>query len=163
MQIAATPSRPLALNALPRLLLSAIALICGFAVAAYAAGLGPFDGIGGAPSARDAAMRALPFDAPVPDEEPAFAGTGKELPYRIEWTSDLPPQVADAYFAQLAGQRPKWAITLNRPNGAAYEITLVRASSDGLMTHFARMTIEPAAAGSRIIFDFIPMSELPGR
>ena len=161
MQIALAPTRGFPVM---RVGLSLGALAAGFLAAAAVAGLGPIAGVrGGEPDAGTRAMRALPFDAPVPDGDAAYAGVGKAMPYRLEWQSPLMPQDAAAELAAIVPSRPRWSVTLEREVGGAQEMTLVRATSDGLMTHFARLTVAAEGAGSRIAFEFIAMTDLGDR
>jgi hypothetical protein len=163
MQIALAPP-PLSRLPLQRLALSLAALALGFMAAAAIAGLGPLEGVrGGELDAGTRAMRALPFDAPIPDGDASYAGAGQEMPYLVEWDS---PRSAATTVAEMSGviaSRPRWTITLEREVEGAHETTLTRATSDGLMTHFARLTVAAEGTGSRILFEFIGMTDLGRR
>jgi hypothetical protein len=161
MQLALTP-RPVTAH-IPRIALSIVALVLGFVAAAAIGGLGPFDGLHSEPSPATRTVRALPFDAPVPDAPHTIAGEGRELPYRLEWHSSTPPAQAADELAAVVPTRPRWTVTLVRQVGDVHETTLTRATSDGMMTHFARLTVTPDAAGSLIAFDFISMQDLRDR
>ena len=162
MMLSTAPSPRVGIAArLPYPLASAIALALGFAVSAWIAGLGPLESARGEPSASDRTMRAMPFDAPVPAAAPDSAGEGADLPYRAEWTlPDDPGRVIDHLTSEIE-RLARWRITLERDAGAAYEITLIRVTAEGMMTHFARITVSPGdVGGSRMSFDFIPMADL---
>jgi len=136
------------------------ALAMGFLAGSWAIGMGPFDGVSPAPSAAEQTMRALPFDVPVPDGDPVFAGAGPDMPYLARWRLDTAPVDATAEMLDLIDRRERWRVTFERPLSDGHELTAIRETSDGLMTHFARVRIVPVADGSDVSFEFIPLSEL---
>ena len=159
MELSIARPRPAA-PAFFRWMLGAGALVLGFAAGAWAAGLGPFDGMRPEPSPGERTMRALPFDAPVPDGAPASAGAGLDLPYAAIWQLDEDFDTALAGLTARMERDQRWRITFEREVPGGRELTAVRYASDGLMTHFARVTVTGDGARARLTFEFIPMAEL---
>jgi hypothetical protein len=135
-----------------------------FLLVAYAGGTAPFEGGGrGATSERDRVERAMPFDTPLPDDlEFVAAGPGAKLPYHIEYKSPLAPAPLGAAIQASLRDSPKWELTQFTDLGAPFDTTLARIGSNGLMTHFAVMTLRDGEGGSTLTFDFVPMDEIDG-
>lgn len=135
----------------------------GFTLGAWLGGLGPFEGVRAEPSAAQRTMRALPFDAPVPDGAPSSAGAGPDLPYMAQWALPESVPAAAAGLRSDVAARTGWSVTFERETSGATEMTLTRATSGGLMTHFVRATLIPHEAGSMLSFEFIAIADLGRR
>jgi len=148
--------------ALRRAAASLAIVAVAFAIAAYVAGTRPFEGRIGEPSSHERAVRALPFDAPLPyDIDLTWAGRGEDLPYRLVYASNLAPDALGAQVADHLDGSPKWQLTQHTDLRGEFDTTFSRVGSDGLMTHFAVATLhERSGGGSVFTFDFIPMTEL---
>jgi hypothetical protein len=147
-----------------RLLRAAGALLlvsASFLAASYVAAMPPFEHRAGSLSERDRVLRALPFDAPLPyDVELRAAGPGPDLPYRLEYVSDLPPDELGAQAADHLAGAPKWALTQHTDLSREFDTTLSRVDSTGLMTHFAVASMRREGARTVFTFEFVPIAEL---
>lgn len=142
-----------------RIVISAGLVIGAFLTTAWLSGTPPFEGARSDPYSQGRVVRALPFDTPLPqDIALAVAGYGEELPYHTQWTSDTPvAELVRQYEEHLAGS-PKWRVlTTDETAGGAIEATLARSSSEGILTHFAKLTIVRNATQSVVTFDFTPV------
>lgn len=142
-----------------RSIVSLAVIASAFLLTAWLGGTPPFEGSRSDPYSENRVMRALPFDAPLPnDMSLAVAGYGDDLPYHAQWTSQAPlAELVAQYEANLAAS-PKWRIltTETKANGGL-DATLARSSSDGILTHFAKLSVSRDATQSVIAFNFTPI------
>ena len=126
--------------------------------AAWYAHIAPFAGLEPTPYSRQAVLRAVPFDAPLPyDLTVVEAGHGAPLPYHVAWRSaDAPDELARQVKDHLAGS-PKWQLADNTPIAGAFTTHLARVQSNGQMTHFAELSVRADGSGSIVTLDFTPI------
>jgi hypothetical protein len=139
-------------------LASLVIVGCAFLIAAWLGGTPPFEGDTSDPYSEQRVLRALPFDVPLPyDMSLVVAGRGDELPYHAQWTSQAQAGELIAQYEQHLAASPKWRelVADRRDDEAA--ITLARGSSDGILTHFAKLTISRDATQTVVTFDFTPI------
>lgn len=138
---------------------ASIAIIGGaFLIAAWFGGTPPFEGNTSDPYSESRVLRAMPFDVPLPhDMSLAVAGRGDELPYHAQWTSQTPPQDLIAQYEEHLAGSPKWRELVAEKGPANATVTLARSSSDGILTHFAKLTISRDATQTVVTFDFTPI------
>lgn len=137
---------------------SAAVIAAAFLVAAWLGRTPPFEGRMHDPFSETAVLRAVPFDAPLPqDMSLVAAGRGDDLAYNVQWTSPASTAaLVDAFETRLDGS-PKWETTHAETARGALTTTLARLGSDGYMTHFARLTIRPEGEQSIVSFEFTPV------
>ncbi|MBF6600634.1 MAG: hypothetical protein IVW36_09000 [Dehalococcoidia bacterium] len=133
-------------------------MAAAFLGAAWYAGSTPFPSHDPAPYSRQAVLRAIPFDAPLPfDLQLVDAGRGPQLAYRVVWNSTAPPDAVGTQVLQHLAGSPKWQLAQNTPLTGAFTTHLARLSADGQVTHFAALSVAPQGSGSRVTFDFTPI------
>ncbi len=138
---------------------ASIAIVGGaFLIAAWFGGTPPFEGNTADPYSENRVIRALPFDVPLPhDMSLAVAGRGDELPYHAQWTSQTPPQELIAQYEEHLAGSPRWRELVVEKTADDSAVTLARSSSDGILTHFAKLTISRDATQTVVTFNFTPI------
>lgn len=153
-----TPAISRTLIRIGRIAASLIIVAGAFLGAAWLGGTPPFEGNTVDPYSENRVMRALPFDVPLPhDMSLAVAGRGGELPYHVQWTSQTPPGALIAQYEEHLAGSPKWRELVAEKNESAAAVTLARSSSDGILTHYAKLTITRDATQTVVTFDFTPI------
>jgi hypothetical protein len=115
--------------------------------------------------APEVVLPQLPPDFPLPaDSELLLIEEGEQLPYHLEWASAEPAPAVASLYEQLFA-RDTWDLMLREPSPSSYRVRLARMTSTGIMTHWAMLDVAPAAGGSRIALDVIPLqsANLPQR
>jgi hypothetical protein len=138
---------------------AAVAMVgAAYLASAWYAGIAPFPPRDAPPYSRDAVLRAIPFDTPLPyDRTLIETAHGSPLAYHVVFSSPrTPDEVAAQVLDHLAGS-PKWQLTENRPLTGEFTTHLARLSADGQMTHFAEIAVRRERSGSIIVFDFTPI------
>ncbi|HXF52467.1 MAG TPA: glycosyltransferase family 87 protein [Dehalococcoidia bacterium] len=126
----------------------------GYLLSAFVSHSGPFRPD---PFARDAVLRALPYDFPAPPHASIEdAGKGELLPYRVEWTAPAPAgEVAGVIKRRL--NDGNWEIVMDesRPDGA--RLRVLRYSVTGNLDLIGEVTVQPAGRGSSLKLEFTPL------
>ncbi len=134
--------------------LAAGSVAAGYLLSAFVSQSGPFRPD---PFARDAVLRALPYDFPAPPQASIEdAGRGELLPYRVEWTAPAPAgEVAGVIKRRL--NDGNWEIVMDesRPDGA--RLRALRYSVTGDLDLIGEVVIRPAERGSSLKLEFTPL------
>jgi hypothetical protein len=149
-----TPASRVALRAFA----SVAVIAAAFLVAAWIGRTPPFEGRMHDPFSETAVLRAVPYDAPLPqDMSLVAAGRGDDLAYHVQWTSPASTTALVDAFESRLDDSPKWRTTHAETAGGALTTTLARLGSDGYMTHFARLTFRPEGEQSIVGLEFTPV------
>ena len=138
-----------------------LALSSGYLVSAFVSQNGPFRA---GPFGRQAVLRALPSDFPVPPESTVEdAGRGTLLPYRVEWRTTEPTgEVAGLPRRRL--DDGNWEIVLAEGDETQLRLRTIRLGIDGVIELFAEVRVTESADGSALHVEFTPLptSLVPG-
>ena len=139
--------------------LASLAIVgSAFLIAAWLGDTPPFEGNTSDPYSEKRVLRALPFDVPLPyDMSLVVAARGVDLPYHAQWTSQAPPEELIAQYEKHLTGSPRWRQLVGETQGGEAAVTLARSSSDGILTHFAKLTISRDATQTIVTFDFTPI------
>lgn len=134
--------------------LAAGSMAAGYVLSAFVSGSGPFRPD---PFGREAVLRALPDDFPVPPEASLeAAGPGRELPYRVEWTAPEPAgEVAGVIKRRLSDGNWQVIMSEDQPGGA--RLRAVRYAPAGFTDLIGEIAIVPDGSGSTLRLEFTPL------
>jgi hypothetical protein len=106
------------------------------------------------------AVQRVPVDFPLPDDHHVEdAGTGEELAYRVEWSSDEPVSEVAGIYRRLLDDG-NWELMLDESAGAEYNVRIARFTPYGEMTHWALLDVSDEPDGSRIALEFSSIQAL---
>ncbi len=113
---------------------------------------------------RQAVLRALPADFPVPPAARVKdAGAGTLLPYRVEWqTDDSVSEVAGLFGERL--DNGTWQILLADGDATKVRLRTARLDVTGSMDLFGEVKIVRSNGGSLVSLEFTPLptNKVPG-
>jgi hypothetical protein len=126
----------------------------GYVLSAFVSASGPFRPD---PFGREAVLKALPGDFPVPPHASLQdAGKGRLLPYRVEWTADAPAgEVAGVIKRRLNDGNWEVVMAEDQPEGA--RLRAVRYAPTGVTDLIGEIMVQPADDGARLRLEFIPL------
>lgn len=133
---------------------AACSLAAGYVLSAFVSASGPFRPD---PFGRDAVLKALPTDFPLPPQATLHdVGKGQFLPYRVEWTADAPAgEVAGIVKRRLSDGNWEVVMSEDQPGGA--RLRAFRYAPTGATDLMGEVFVEPAEDGALLRLEFAPL------
>lgn len=129
-------------------------LAAGYVLSAFVSASGPFRPD---PFGPDAVLEALPGDFPLPPGAALEdAGKGELLPYRVEWTTDVPAgEVAGIIKRRL--DDGNWEIVMSEDQPGGARLRAFRYTPTGLTDLMGEVVVQSRGDGALLRLEFVPL------